>query len=248
VRLELGPAPASSPQAGDPTLDVAAGPRQSSFAWFAGAGLGLAVPLGRIAIGTELEMNDYVGPGVGLELHFGLRFARYFGAQVFAEVSRHVPADGAPVDFGEVAAGASGRERVEVETSVTAQSFGASLLVGSAPGTLGGFGELGFAWQRLLIDRELGLAVGTRCGNDTSQRWGLSGASLRVGGGAQVPLSRMFQVSPFARATLGRFTQADWESCDALPAPFEGEIGAGRRATHAMLLIGVSGQLLFGRR
>jgi hypothetical protein len=246
VLLELGPKPASSPAAAVPEPARAS---SASLAGFAGIGVGLWLPLGEVAAGVPV--SDYAGLGAGLELQVGLRFARYFGAKLFAEGARLSARNPPNESFGSLATGANPSAQVKLDSTVAARNFGLSLLVGSAPRKLGAYGELGLVWQRLELARDVTFGGNGACGANTSQSLVLTGAALRVGGGASIPLSSHFELSPFAHGTFGRFTNSELGSgCEELPGP--AGLGAGlaadERGFHTQLVLGVGGNFVFGPR
>jgi len=248
LRLELsaaGRADGREDASVTPPSESAAAPR---LVLFAGAGLGAGLPVGKVSTGPDAPIGDYVGVGVSLELKLGVRFARYFGAKLFGEAALH---RGVPeVDVGRLASGASSDDRVAVDASADRQALGLSFLAGSPHGKLGGYGELGVVvHERLAVERQLSLPDGA-CGTSTTQSLALTGPSLRVGGGAYVPISRSFQLVPYAHGTIGRYRNATLEACEALPPPsyLGGDIDGDRVATHAWIVLGISGEFsLFAR-
>ena len=153
VRLEFG-AGGDARDVATPAAVVPAAPAvppPAAVSFFAGAGLGLWLPFGELAAGVPV--SDYVQAGVGLELRAGLRFARYFGAKLFVNGARLSATHPENEEFGAWGAAAGGQ--AEVDSAVSAQSLGLSLLVGSPARGLGGFGELGLVLQRLAIGRDL---------------------------------------------------------------------------------------------
>jgi hypothetical protein len=236
----------ATPVATEPAL-----PAPAPVNFFVGAGIGLWLPFGELAAGKPI--SDQAQAGVGLELRAGLRFARYFGAKLFVDGARLSAISPESEELGTSGPGAGGQ--VKVDTTVSAQSIGLSLLIGSPSRAFGGFGELGLVFQRLAISRDLTLdgnpSLGTGCDQKFSQTLALTGAALRVGGGATIPLSGLFELSPFAHGTFGRFSQS---ALDSECSEFNGPLGLGddlasdRRATHAQVVIGIGGNFVFGQR
>jgi tetratricopeptide (TPR) repeat protein len=245
LRLELAMTPPSSPAAAVTQPGDAAPSR--GFVLFAGAGLGAGLPVGKLSTGPDAPMSDYAGFGASLELKLGVRFARYFGAKLFGEGALHAPGS-PPVNLSRLAGGASSGDRAKPAV-VNRQAFGLSFLAGSPHGKLGGYGELGVAYERLAVDLDISLREG-ECGTSTSQSLVATGPSLRVGGGAFVPISRSFQLVPFAHGTIGRYRHATTSSCEWIPPPayLAGDIDGDRVATHAWIVAGLSGEFsLFSR-
>ena len=241
LRLELTTTPPPSPAAAvTQPGDAAPTPR---FVLFAGAGLGAGLPVGKLSTGPDAPMGDYAGIGVSLELKLGVRFARYFGAKLFGEGALHAPGS-PPVNLSRLAGGASSGDRAKVDAAVVnRQAFGLSFLAGSPQGKLGGYGELGVVYERLSVDVDISLRE-SECGTSTSQSLVATGPSLRVGGGAFVPISRSFQLVPYAHGTIGRYRHANTSSCEWIPPPayLGGDIDGDRVATHAWIVAGVSGE------
>lgn len=241
LRLELTRAPEQrpAPQVTQQS-ETERGPRT---AWFVGAGLGAGLPVGKLSTGPDAPIGDYVGIGVSLELKLGVRFARYFGAKLFGEGALHSPGS-PPVNFASLT-GATRDDRARVDASVVnRQAFGFSFLAGTPHGKLGGYGELGVVvYDRMSMGLDISMPD-RGCGTSTSQSLTVTGPSLRVGGGAIVPISRSFQLVPYAHGTIGRYRQATSQSCQALrpPAYLQGDIDGERVATHAFIVLGVSGE------
>jgi hypothetical protein len=217
--------------------------------FFVGAGVGLWLPFGELAAGTPI--SNHAQAGVGLEVRAGLRFARYFGAKLFIEGARLSASS--PEDEEIVIAGSEASGQLQVDTTASAQSVGLSLLLGSPAGGVGGFGELGLVFQRLAIARDLAgsTSLGGACDKKSSQTLALTGAGFRVGGGATIPLSALFELSPFAHGTFGRFTQSALDSeCSVYrgPSGLGDDLPSDRRGTHAQVVIGIGGNFVFGRR
>lgn len=250
VRLELGPAPVVTAGPSVPRSLVEREPEPHA-GWFVGGGLGLWLPLGRLAAEPDVPIGDYVKPGAGLELRGGYRFGRYFGAQLFVDGALFTATNPETADFGPLASSGQPGDEARVESSASAQSIGVSLLGGSALGKLGGFGEVGIAWQRLSLERSVSLPESSSCGGSVSQSLVLGGPALRVGGGATIPVAPALELVPFAHATIGRYGRAAASSsCDGLPGPagLGDDVPAGRRATHATIVAGLGGHFVFGRR
>jgi len=248
VLLELGGAAVATSAV---TPEAPPAERAGTITGFAGAGVGIWLPFGELA--GDVAVRDYEKPGAGIELRAGARFLRYFGAKLFAEAAWPTASSPSDEDFGGLDSGTG--ENVRVDSSASSQSAGLSLLVGSPARSLGGFGELGFAWQRLSLERDVSFPMA--CGKAATQSLTLTGPAVRVGGGALIPVSPLFELTAFAHGTIGRFTDAELETdCDELPGPSnlgrkdgEGtEIDGERRGTHVQIVFGLGGNLMFGPR
>jgi hypothetical protein len=250
VRLEfeaaVGVRDVPTPVAAEPVV-----PAPAAVSFFAGAGVGLWVPFGELAAG--IPISDHAKAGVGLEVRAGLRFARYFGAKLFVDGALLSAASPDADEFENLGAASS---QLKVDSSVSARSVGLSLLAGSPARGLGGFGELGLVFQRLAIERELTGLDGISpplagCDANSSQTLALTGAAFRIGGGATIPLSALFELSPFAHATFGRFSRSELDSeCSELSGPsgLGDDLPSERRGTYAQVVIGIGGNFVFGRR
>jgi hypothetical protein len=252
VRLEFDSAGGlrelAVPVAAEPDLPA---PAPAPVSFFVGAGVGLLVPFGELRAGVPI--SDHAQAGAGLEIRAGLRFARYFGAKLFVDGGRLSAINSESEELGDAGSAASGE--VKVDKTVSAQSVGLSLLVGSPARRLGGFGELGLVFQRLAIGRDHTSLAGTPlapgCGPTSSQTVALTGAAFRLGGGATIPLSDVFELSPFAHGTFGRFTRSALDSeCSEFgdPSGLGDDLPSDRRGTHVQVLIGIGGNFVFGRR
>jgi hypothetical protein len=258
VRLEFGAASdvrdVRTPVLAEPA--VAAVPAPAAVSFFAGAGVGLSLPFGELRAGVPI--SRYASAGVGLEVRAGLRFARYFGAKLFVDGALLSATSPKNEEFD--TEGSAVGDQFEVELATSAQSIGLSLLVGSPARGLGGFGELGLVFQRLAIRRDFTQLAGSMpadgmpavaCGSSFSQTLALTGAAIRVGGGATIPLSDLLELTPFAHGTFGRFSQSALDSgCSgqAGPSGLGDDLPSDRRGTHAQVLIGIGGNFVFGQR
>jgi hypothetical protein len=247
VRLELGPANAPSGRPSRPRQPEVS--RVPQFAWILGGDLGVSLPVGNVSRGVP--MSDYLKSGVALGVHGGIRFAGFLGAKLFLDFGGYVVSEAPSVDFGSLSSDAGPDAVAKVDTTVTSQSLGFSLLAGSAPGRLGGYGELGLViGQRLHISRDIKLDGG-ECGDEVEQSLSLTGGALRAGGGAFIPVSPFFQLTPFVHGSFGRFTNAELDpGCEVLrgPSNLSGEIEGERRATHGLIVLGIGGEFVLGAR
>ena len=197
----------------------------SGVGFLLGLRLGLSVPTGTIAHGVsgsgDATVSDFFKPGSGLELHGGVRIARYFTPVLYVE--------------GEGLAAGSGGSAVKNVSKATAGAIGLGLIVGSAPNKLGGFGEFDLVFADVFSLTAKG-SGGKECTATAS------GGAVRFGGGAVLPVSTWLHVTPFLSASLGRFRHID-TGCLALTG---GDISASDQRTHGMIVLGVGGDLVLG--
>jgi hypothetical protein len=107
---------------------------------------------------------------------------------------------------------------------------------------MGGFGEfdLVFVNQYAFTSESDVLPTVTKC--DLTAK----GGALRFGGGGVFPLASWLQLTPFAMATLGRFSKID--NAGTCPANLKiPDIPSGDVRTHAMIVLGVGGDIVLGR-
>lgn len=251
VELQLTPLESEQPGATlPPPSDERATAVPPNIGLFAGLRLGAAFPTGKIVAGEDTAMSDYVGPGGMLELSVGATFARYFGAKLFLQGLLLSPAKSPRLAFERVY---DETGSVAVESNTSGRAIGLAAIAGTPPGRIGGYGELGLLYEWVAVDRELRFTPAQPCGERARQTLRFSGPSLRVGGGARLPVHRLVQLSVFANAAFGVFRNAEVDSgCDFLPAPpglTQLEFPEGdRRAGHQMILVGVEGELIYGLR
>jgi hypothetical protein len=201
---------------------------------FVGARLLGAIPAGDVgtlsagAVSREVAMSDVMKGGGGLELHGGLRFARYFGGKLY-------------LDLFSMQAGSDAEEG----SQVSGLEGGLGVQAGTAPGHIGAFGELGvgFAQQFQFTDESV-----AGCVSDVTLR---GGPSFRVGGGAIVPLGKYFQLTPFMVANFAQFSHVSAKASCEGGGPLDGtsldqDIPSGDRAAHQLFLLGVGVDWLIG--
>lgn len=211
-------------------------PSEPSFIGFM-LGLRLAglVPAGDL---TEAVGMDQVGRAGGLELHGGLRFAKYFTGVLFAEGYAHqVPTDAFPPRMT--------NERRTRTGSL--QNAGIGMMIGTERGKLGGYGEIDFLFLHRLVlkaEREF-LAEGTSC----TETAAYSGTALRIGGGGVWPVADWLQLVVSLHATFGQFTDLSRDQgCgdgDVFPPlGLDGEIE--NPSSHSLFVLGLGGDFLLG--
>ncbi len=222
-----GPAPAmdirTATSSSNPTL----------FGFMFGLRLGGALPTGKILAyrdlsgnTSDLNVSDAFQPGGSLELHAGVRIAQYFTPVLYLE--------------GETLASGSGFVGANDVKKTTATAVGLGLIIGTPPGRMGGFGEADVVFAQTFA---LTTTIGTKPDDcDLSA----TGAGLRFGGGGVFPVADWLQLTPFAMATIGRFTTTSASSGCSVLIP-GGDIASGDMRTHAMVVLGVGGDVVLGK-
>lgn len=203
-----------------------------------GLRLALSVPAGKIT--DRVDTADVVGPGLAFELRGGIRIAQMFTPLVFGEFHT----------FG--AGNQLGKAPLSdvVDSSATLTSGGLGLMVGTGRNVLGGFGEIGLSFQE-----KLKADIKGKNGN-CSGSLSLSTPALRVGGGANIPVAHFLHLTPYAMVTVGKYTSFDVKRSGACPvrpdvlllnAPVgNNDIPSGSQAAHAVFVIGIGGDFVFG--
>jgi hypothetical protein len=200
------------------------------------------VPTGNLESG--LSTSDYFEVGGGGELHAGIRFLRYYGARIFFELYSLRP--GTELDTAPDAVSTYSNDMqddFEITSTVSARSFGLSLMAGSPRGQLGGYGELGFALvHEYSWNRDFTFDVHPSC--TMTESYG--GPGLRIGGGLQWPLHEHIQLTASGAVTVGSFTKHVMSNNCDLP-DFEGEDrNIKDTSTHQQLFLGVGADFLMG--
>ncbi len=231
LRLAASPGAAATPAAPSAKQPATApSPEHRSLVGFMGGlRLGAGIPTGTLlhtpgALGRDVSVSEAFQPGAGLELHLGVRIARYFTPVLYIE--------GESLSAG---SGLGGNAKIK---GTTAGALGLGLIVGTPPGKLGGFGEFD------LVPADAFALTVTVAGRSCSAT--AKGSAIRFGGGAVFPFWTWLHLTPFVTAMLGRFTSVDAPSCTAADFP-HGGIDSGNRRTHGMLLLGVGGDVVLGR-
>lgn len=218
--------------------------KEGPFVGFLGSlRLGGAVPTGTVfavspgagsnATSIDVQMSDVTQPGGAIEFQAGIRLGRYFtplfflAGQTLGHPSTYRLAQ--PITF-------------EVNKAQAA-SFGIGVRFGTPPGKIGAFGELDIG----LVDA---LSVELKRQSNAGETTGtckidVNGASLRLGGGAIVPIVTWLQLTPVANVSFGRFTNRSATGCDV---PVDGDIASRDQRTHAMIFLGVGGDVVIGGR
>jgi hypothetical protein len=242
LAIELVPLPADSgqpaavPAPGAALADPApSAPEESGGVGFMlGLRLGGAYPAGKLREqepgGTSTDIGDWFGPGGGLELHAGLRFARLFTVKLMA--------GGYVFDAGTQAKAASAGAQPDATTSGSAAGIG--LEVGSPRGSTGAFGEI------LLLPHHQMLVERKYHDDNCMETLKFSGGALGLGGGARIALGSSWRLAPFANLQLARFDRAKVETnCSAIDAQAD-DVPQSEQAGHSLFVIGLGGEYLLG--
>ncbi len=203
-----------------------------AIGFMVGMRLAGAVPTGKLAVdpmntSREINISDAFQPGGDVELHAGLRIARYFTGVLYFEGQKFSGGSGGGILGSEI-------------KNPTGSSVGLGLIVGTPPGQMGGFGELDFAPSHVLS-----LTITTPDGAKDC-RVSATGGAVRFGGGGTFPVAKWLNLSPFALVTVAKPTKLEAEGCSAVAtAAIEGVRESDLR-THEIILLGVGGDLIFG--
>jgi hypothetical protein len=234
IALTLAPVKGDAPVSENATAGPGTGRALVGFMF--GLRLGAGIPTGKILhykdtadVGHDLNVSDAFQPGAGLELHAGVRIAGYFTPLVFVE--------------GQTFSGGDHFFNANGVKNTTATSLGFGLLVGTPPGRMGGFGEFD-----LLLANNFALTVPSTAGKCEVTA---KGGALRFGGGGVFPLARWLQLTPFAMATIGRFTRLEGSSACAtadtnLDTVMNHDLPSADARTHATIVLGVGGDVVLG--
>ncbi|MEZ4224200.1 MAG: hypothetical protein R3B13_24840 [Polyangiaceae bacterium] len=158
----------------------------------------------------KLEMSELYGPGGGAELRGGVRFLRYFTGHLIG--GAYGVKSGA--EFDKVA---TPLESMDAESQSLLTEFGIGVSAGTPPGQLGAFGELdlmlvhNFTTTRKLSGTDEGPPLANL---SCDEQWLAKGGGIRLAAGANVPLSRQFQLTPIVGVTLGAFSDFTVSGCD----------------------------------
>ncbi|HEX3594414.1 MAG TPA: hypothetical protein VHU80_04910, partial [Polyangiaceae bacterium] len=205
---------------------------RSLVGFMGGLRLGVGLPTGTLLRrdGTDVPASDPFNAGGALEIHLGVRIARYFTPLLYIE--------------GEtLAAGNSlaGFNSVNI-SNTRAGAAGIGVMIGSAPGKLGGFGEFDFVFAS-----SFNLTFASKLTPKQTCDLAAKGAAVRFGGGAVIPVISWLHLTPVVMATIGNFSHLDAGSgCDAYSIQSQG-IASGDQKTHGMLLLGIGGDVVLGR-
>ena len=210
----------------EPAAESAPGP--NGLIWFVGARLGIMFPGGNVlkagAPPENIPLSRFAGPGGELEILGGLTIARYFTPFVFFTGYTLDPEDDEETE-GKGNNGAMG---------------GAGMRFGTPRRQLGGYGELAFARNVLVMQRTAG---------PTSCEITASSNSLRLGGGFAIPVSDLFELTPQMAFTFGKFTKVAVSGtgiCKVYDAFIPDPLPSENQASYVMLQLGLGGEFVFG--
>lgn len=228
------PRPAASPSGGSSSSS-------SGFGYMLGLRLGASVPSGELAtLGparTTVKLADVAKAGAGVELHGGVRFAKYF-TPVFIIAGSALPPGPSFDNLGDLAG-------VNATTTVSHTTAGLGVLVGTPRGKLGFFGELDF----MLLDS---LSAETEYSpGDCTEKSTFTGNSFRLGGGVVVPVASYLHLTPVLTAQFGSYREFTHEASGAGCAPYgvksqSYEFKDSDRGLHTLVFLGVGGDFVFG--
>lgn len=199
---------------------------------------------------SDVPMSQLVGVGGGGEVHGGVRLWKYFTPVLFFQAG---------------GAGSPGLDKstlnptppitVNANAQSSYQGGGLGVMVGTPRNKLGYFGELDLAYDSL--SRSINVTPKLP-GPGCTLKEGLTGLGARLGGGMVVPIASTLQLTPFAMVTIQRYSHQKREGYDQCPkavrdtllpnyyGPVDAAIPSAGQSTHAMVLLGVGGEFLFG--
>jgi hypothetical protein len=197
-------------------------------------------------------IKDYYGPFFGVELRGGVRFARRYTAVLFgAGYAYQVGSklNQFPVNNGSTA-----------DVTTTSGQGGVGFQYAPPPREDGIFGEIDLLFvQRFETKRDLSVQNTTGSLQESCQQTLVAnGNGLRLSGGYQFGVSRLFQLTPFLGLTFAqvRDVSLDSDCSDGLtPAdsglrttPWETDAGipSGEQSVHGMVTVGIGGEFTFG--
>jgi hypothetical protein len=212
------------------------------------ANLSGAYPNGHRLGSNEMSMTDVAKAGGGVELEAGFRFARFFtlvlsyglyglkGERGLDDLGfEDVYYDNPPDDPNTL------ESATTVESTPTLELIGGGARIGTPRGSMGGYGELGFVYERLQAQQAVTL-IPAKGGGECEIVRSYTGGAVRLGAGAAIPLGSVFQLSPFAGAAIGKYTNASVEG-DCLLTGYEYDPMSD---IHVLLTLGIGGEFLLG--
>ncbi len=201
----LPPAGAEEHRPGDDQGAAANSPeQQQTTSLFAGVRVGAALPSGSLE--RDVSMPDYINSGAGLDAHLGLRLLRNFGIQATFEYYKLSPGS----ELDELASGLSSTDQVQMTSTASGSTLGLSFLAGTQPGKIGGYGELGVAYQGYGWKRNV-VSLDESFGS-CSESTDYAGPAGRLGGGFVYPVLANLQLTAVANYTAGVFTKRDYST------------------------------------
>jgi len=246
VSLTLQPAePSGADEAG-------AGSSAAGLGFMVGLRIAGVVPAGQLdsnlddgqyAAASDLALSDVVGGGAGLELHGGLRFARYYSVMVFGGAYALVPKPGADDLARFEVSDATGQPHDSDEVTTTAAwlNGGVGFTMEFPIRRVRAFAGAGLLAERLMLSQEVGAGSADAC--TVSRTY--AGGSLRLGGGVLIPLVPLFGIAPYASLAMGTFSDASVNvTCDGSGiADDQYQTDGG---FHTVTTVGVAGDFFFG--
>ncbi|HMJ15806.1 MAG TPA: tetratricopeptide repeat protein [Polyangiaceae bacterium] len=222
--------------------------KRSSIGFMVGLRLGGAIPLGDVGITPDYDetqpLKDFVEAGGGAEIRGGVRFARYFTG--LAYFGRYVMKPGLFWDDSIEALNAD----VRSDNTASAEEAGIGAMFAFPRGKIGPFVEVDFTlYRRFQVDLDVS-AGNLSC--DVS--WTLTGSGVRAVGGVQIPLAKIFHLSPYVGFTFGKTPdewKAEWggdRACRAVDgsAILEDKLPVEDAKSNGLFVIGVGGDFVFG--
>jgi hypothetical protein len=196
-------------------------------------------------------IKDYYGPFGGGEVRGGVRIAGHYSGVLFA--------GGYAYQVGRLLNQFPDQNGSTAEAVTQSQQVGLGFQYAPVPQDNGIFGELDLIFvHRFETTRDVSVQSPTGSLLEScQQKLVASGNGIRLLGGYQVSLSRMFQLSPFLGLSFGQVRDVSIDSdCKAVTAaqsglrdtPWEGTEGipSSEQKVHGMVLVGVGGEFVFG--
>lgn len=247
-----GPQPAGATGQGAIQLNTGApdqgagqpsGKKASAVGFLLGVRLAAAVPFGDVGktpgYDSTQPISDFLKPGGGLELRAGVRFAKYFTGLGY--LAGYVLKPGVFWDD-------STREfpsAVKVDNKAFAEEGGIGLQVAAPRGKLGPFGELDFAFLHQFRIQQ-SYTIGNYSCDATFK---LANAGIRLIGGVQIPVSKIFQLSPYLGFTGSKTpdnVSVDTGCGSRLGASVPSDVSIDQPKSNGLFVIGVGGDFTLG--
>lgn len=189
------------------------------------------------------KMSTFAGPGFAGEIHAGVRIWQYFTPQVFGSAAVLYPKRVQLYDLKNTL--------LDTNTKATFQSGGLGVMIGTPRNRFGGFGELDLVFdsvsQRSTLTNVSGCTLVDK----------LSGTGLRLGGGVVIPIASIFELTPFALATVEKFSTEEFDAmsskCPRTQPPLAYQTGRSVSQTiqhqnvHGTFFVGLGGDFVFGK-
>jgi hypothetical protein len=208
----------------------------AALGFIVGMRLGGQLPMG--ALKKDQPITDYYQSGGGGEFRGGIRFAQRYSVVLIGAGATHKPGPKLTADPG-----------TTTKATPVAADAGVGFVYAPRRGDFGPFAELDVLFVHR-FDSKREVEIG---GNVCKQTLTSSGQALRLGGGAQIPVNSWFQLSPYATLALGQTTDVSMDpdcKTDLRGTPWEagktGAVDSEERTIHAVLGLGIGGDILFG--